>query len=155
MSGRARVPVGASERVGIFGNPATARSVHSSEADFLSTKQGLGRKDVPLAVLQQQQQHQHQHQPGSATATPYGALSPGRRRWVLESDIGDWILKCSVLWTKPTPRDLQRVDEPAASASRSMYRNYHTHHTIRQGIALNPTRWRECNICLLRSRLWY
>ncbi|CAM9173677.1 unnamed protein product [Ectocarpus sp. 12 AP-2014] len=81
MSGRARVPLGASERAGIFGNPSSARTAPSSESDFQSTHRDARRDSVPRAVSRQ---HQHQHQgeavAGSASATPYGVLSPGRRR---------------------------------------------------------------------------
>lgn len=77
MSGRARVPLGATERAEIFGNPTSGRTAPSSEADFLSNK------DVPRAVSRQQQQAGA----GSASATPYGALSPGRRRCAIFVDI--------------------------------------------------------------------
>ncbi|CAM9789691.1 unnamed protein product [Pylaiella littoralis] len=74
MSGRARVPLGASKRTEMFG-PASGRTTPSSEEDFLSAN-----KDVPRAVSRQQQPQQQQTGAGGASATPYGALSPGRRR---------------------------------------------------------------------------
>ncbi|CAM9091506.1 unnamed protein product [Hapterophycus canaliculatus] len=82
MSGRARVPLGAAERPGIFGNPTSGRAAPSSEADFLSKTEDVRRDDVPRAVSRQQQQQQQQQQgrAGSSSSTPYGALSPGRRR---------------------------------------------------------------------------
>ncbi|CAM9464894.1 unnamed protein product [Scytosiphon promiscuus] len=78
MSGRARVPLGATERSGIFGNPTSARTAPSSEADLRSQTEDSRRGDVPRADSRQPQQQQAGA--GSAKATPYGALSPGRRR---------------------------------------------------------------------------
>lgn len=78
MSGRARVPVGAMERGELFGNPPSARSAPSSEADFQN--KDIRGGDVPRAVSRQQQPQQPGA--GSASATPYGVLSPGRRRYV-------------------------------------------------------------------------
>lgn len=82
MSGRARAPVGASERVGIFGTPTTSNAARSSEAGVLSSTRdsrggGNRRDDIPVAMTASQQQ-----QIGSSVvATPFGVLSPGRRRY--------------------------------------------------------------------------
>lgn len=78
MSGRSRVPVGAMERGELFGNPSSTRTAPSSEADLRGNKDTRG-DDVPRAVSRQQQPQQAGA--GSAMATPYGALSPGRRRY--------------------------------------------------------------------------
>lgn len=84
MSGRARVPIGASGRGGLFGNPTTSTTACLSEAGFLSSTQqdshGVGnrRDDVPFATSASQQQQIG----GSVVATPYGVMSPGRRRLV-------------------------------------------------------------------------
>lgn len=76
MSGRARVPVGASGRAGLFGNPASARSGRSSEADVPPTKQKTtGRDVVPVAVSRQ---HNNNHQQADSTYT--GAPPPPGRR---------------------------------------------------------------------------
>lgn len=69
----------------MFGNPTSARTAPSSEAALTSTREDIERRDVPRAVsrqLHQQQQQQGEAGAGSASSTPYGALSPGRRRYV-------------------------------------------------------------------------
>lgn len=89
MSGRARVPVGASERLGIFGGhhhqtlggAGGARNAKEGLPKKCSNRSSDARGDggIPLATHPQHQQ-QSSMVAGDARATPYGALSPGRRR---------------------------------------------------------------------------
>ena len=76
MSGRARVPVGASGRAGLFGNRASARSGRSSEADVLPTKRETTGKDFPAVGVSRQ--HNNDHQQADSTYT--GAPPPSGRR---------------------------------------------------------------------------
>ncbi|CAM9343933.1 unnamed protein product [Laminaria digitata] len=84
MSGRARVPVGASGRAGLFGNPGSARSGRSSEADGVlpAKRETSGRDAVPVAVSRQ---HNNNHQQADITYT--GAPPPPGRRQFSSRDI--------------------------------------------------------------------
>lgn len=77
MSGRARVPIGASERTGLFGAKESLPANHSDLSGGNEVEGG--NAGIPVAMHEQLPKSPTGIVPGSATATPYGVLSPGRR----------------------------------------------------------------------------
>ena len=78
MSGRARVPIGASERAGLFGAKESFPANHSDRSGGGNEGAG-GNAGIPAAMHEQLPKSPAGIVPGSATATPYGVPSPGRQ----------------------------------------------------------------------------